>query len=198
MRRGNDAYIRFNGFITAYPLEGMLLQNTQNFHLHIQWHVANFIQEQRAAFGHFKTARTAVNGSGKGALFMAEQFTFQQFSRNSATVNRHKRFITTMGMVMQIARNDFFAGARFALNHHADVFIGNLHNQFTNMLNLTAGTDQAAEQLHFTALAATAVVGILLTIYLTAVQAVQQFVVTRWHVDIRQQSTMNVLRHRAG
>ena len=180
----NDAHICLDGFIAAHPLKGMLLQNTQYFYLHIQRHIADFIEKERTAFSHLETPGAAVNGSGKGAFFMTEQFTFQQFSRNSATVNRHKRFISTMGMVMQIARNHFFTGTGFTLNHHADVFIRNLHNQFTDMLNLTAGAHQTAEELYLSALSATAVMRILFAIYLAAMQAVEQFVVARRHLHI--------------
>ncbi len=74
----------------------------------------------------------------------------------------------------------------------AYIFIRHLHNQFAHVLNLTTGPDQTAEQLHFTALSAAAVMRILFTIHLTAMQAVRQLVNSAAHISIRQNRPANV------
>ena len=84
---------------------------------------------------------------------------------------------------MQVTGNHLFTSTGFTLNHHADVFIGNLHDQLAYVLNLATGAHQATEQLYFATLTTTAVVGILLTIDLTTMQTIQQFVVTRRHLN---------------
>src|SRR5690606_5522668 len=155
-------------------------------YLQIQRHVAEFIEEQRTAFGQLETPGTAADGAGKGALFMAEQFTFKQLGRNSATVNRYERFIAAAGMVVQVARHHFFTSAGFTLNHLTHVFFGHLHNQLPAGLNMAAGALQTAEQLYSAAFATVAVLIKLVAVSLGAVQAVEQLIISRRHVQPAQ------------
>ena len=94
---------------------------------------------------------------------------------------------------MQVTGDHFFAGAGFTLNQNTDVFIGYLHDEFTHGLNVTAGTDQAAEQLNFTAFAARTALIVLFTINLTTVQTVEHLVVTGGHRQRRKKALSLVL-----
>ncbi|MCY1431760.1 hypothetical protein D9M71_477360 [compost metagenome] len=111
VRRSDDAHVDALGLVATHALEGALLQHTQQLDLHRQRHVADFIEEQGTAVGQLKTPGTAGDGPGKGALLVAEQFAFQQLGRDRATVDRHERRFTALGVVMQVARHHFLAGA---------------------------------------------------------------------------------------
>ena len=50
---GNDAHIDGDGIVAAHRDEALLLERAQNFGLRLQAHVADFIEEQRAAIGAF-------------------------------------------------------------------------------------------------------------------------------------------------
>src|SRR5690606_28412369 len=144
------------------------------------------IEEQRTAFGQLETPGTAADGAGKGALFMAEQFTFQQLGRNSATVNRYKRFVAAARMVVQVARHHFFTGAGFTLNHHTYVLVSHQPSRLADGLNRPAGATQTAEQLYYAAFATVAVLIKLVAVSLGAVEAVKQLIISRRHVQAAQ------------
>src|SRR5205085_11924813 len=51
VRRGDDAHVDLNRLLSADALERLLLQHAQHFGLRLQTHVADLIEEQRAAVG---------------------------------------------------------------------------------------------------------------------------------------------------
>ena len=76
---GDDAHIGLDRRAPADRGVFALLQHAQQPRLRFQRHVADFVQEQRAAFGLLETADAAIGGAGEGAALMAEQFAFHQF-----------------------------------------------------------------------------------------------------------------------
>ena len=50
-------------------------------------HLADFVEQQRAAIGLLELADAAGDGAGEGALFMAEQLAFQQIFRNGGAID---------------------------------------------------------------------------------------------------------------
>ena len=56
--------------------------------LNRQHDFADFVEEQGAAVGQFKTPGTAGYRPGKGALLVAEQFALQQLCRDRPAVDR--------------------------------------------------------------------------------------------------------------
>ena len=69
-------YIDINNFVRTNGRDVAFLQNPQQFHLHAHWHVANFVQKQRACVRFLELASVICDGSGKGTLFMAKQLAF--------------------------------------------------------------------------------------------------------------------------
>ena len=59
--------------VAADALVDALLQDAQQFHLHRQAHVADLVEEQRAALGDFEAALAGGDGAGERALLVAEQ-----------------------------------------------------------------------------------------------------------------------------
>jgi len=89
--RRDDAHVAANGLVAADALEGAFLQYPQQLDLHLQRHVADFVEKQRAAFGKLEAAHSGGQRAGEGTLFMSEQFTFQEVGGNRAAVHRHER-----------------------------------------------------------------------------------------------------------
>ena len=56
MRGRDDAHVAVDRAIAADALEGALLQHPQQLHLHLQRHVADLVEEQRAALGKLEAA----------------------------------------------------------------------------------------------------------------------------------------------
>src|SRR5512144_1829495 len=56
VRGGNNADVGLPRAVIPHTLVTLLLQNSKEFALHIRRHLADFVQEQRAAFGSLKTS----------------------------------------------------------------------------------------------------------------------------------------------
>lgn len=184
MGGGNDAHVHALGLVAAHALEGAFLQYAQQLDLHRQRHVADFVEEQCAAIGQLKAPGTAGDRPGKGALLVAEQFAFQQLCRDRPAVDRHKGPVATLGVIVQVARDHFLAGARLAEDQHAGVGIGHLLHHLAHVLDGAAGADQAAEQVGFTVTAALAGLVVHLAIDLGTVQGIEQFAVAGRHFQV--------------
>ncbi len=196
--RGNDPHIGALGLVAAHALKGPLLQYTQQLDLHRQRHIADFIEEQRTAIGQLETPGAAGDGPGKGALLMTKQLAFQQLGRNCPAVDRHKRRVAALGVVVQIARHHFLAGAGLAEDQHTGIGIGHLLHHLAHMLDRTTGTDQAAKQVGFTMTAALAGLVVHLAIDLGTMQGIKQFAVAGGHFETGQHPAALVFRQVEG
>ena len=67
-----------HGLVAADALEALLLQHAQQLGLRGGRHVADLVEEQRAAVGLLEPADAAAIGAGEGALLVAEQLALQQ------------------------------------------------------------------------------------------------------------------------
>jgi hypothetical protein len=172
--------------------------NTQQLDLHRQRHVADFVEEQGAAVGQFETPGTAGDRTGKGALLVAEQFAFQQLGRDRPAVDRHERRLAALGVVMQVARNHFLAGARLTEDQHAGVGIGHLLHHLAHVLDGPAGADEAAEQIGLAVTTALTGLVVHLAIDLGTVQGIEQLAVAGRHFQGRKHSAALVFRQVGG
>ncbi len=66
------------GLAAAEPLETLLLQQPQDLGLGAGGHVADFVQEERAAVALLELADPPAVGPGERPLLVAEQLAFQQ------------------------------------------------------------------------------------------------------------------------
>src|SRR6266566_4728210 len=71
MRGHQHAHVDFDRFVAAHALNFAFLEHAQQFRLHGQGHVADFVEEKRARFGLFEFAEMARSGPGERALFVA-------------------------------------------------------------------------------------------------------------------------------
>src|SRR5437764_15442000 len=74
VRSSDDPHVGFEKFITANPGELAILKYAQQTHLRSQSHLANFVQEQRAAVRFFEAAFSPCARVSERALLMPEQF----------------------------------------------------------------------------------------------------------------------------
>ena len=59
----DDAHVAVDRAVAADALEAALLQDPQKLHLHLQRHVADLVEEQRAALGKLETADPRAQGA---------------------------------------------------------------------------------------------------------------------------------------
>ena len=80
--------------VAADALEDALLQHAQQLHLHGQAHVADLVEEQRAALGDLEAALARGDGAGERALLVTEQLALEQLGGNGAAVDGDEGTLT--------------------------------------------------------------------------------------------------------
>ena len=115
----HDAHIHGGGLVGADALHLAFFEHAQQLGLHGGGHVADFVEEQRAAMGLLEFAGVALGGAGERALLVAEEFAFDQLGGNGGAVQRDERAAGAMALFMQGARHQFLAGAGFAIDADA-------------------------------------------------------------------------------
>ena len=73
MRRGNDAHVDRHRLGAAHRANLIVLQHAQQLDLQPHRHVADLIEQQRAAVGGLEQAFLRAGRAGEGALLVAEQ-----------------------------------------------------------------------------------------------------------------------------
>lgn len=101
-------------------------------------------------------------------------------------------------MVVQVTRHHFLASAGLAEDQHAGVGVGHLLHHLPHVLDGTAGTDQAAEQVGLALATALAGLVIHLAIDLGTVQRIEQLAVAWRHLQVGEHTTTQVLRELRG
>src|SRR5262249_28592098 len=114
IRRRQKANVRGDGLIAADALETLFLQDAQELGLRQGRHVADLVEEQRAAGALLELADAFAFGAGEGAFLVAEKFAFQERFRNGGTIDGEKRPFGTPAVAVDRAGDEFLAGAALA------------------------------------------------------------------------------------
>ena len=102
----------------AQPVDLAFLQGAQQLRLQADIHLADFVEQQRAAIGRLEFADTARDGAGERTLLVAEQLELQQVLGDCRTVQRDERPADAARTAMDMARQHLLAGAGFADDQH--------------------------------------------------------------------------------
>ena len=121
---GDEANVDGNGANAAEAFEGFLLQGAEELGLEIERDVADFVEEQGSAVGHFEAADFLGEGAGEGAAFVAEEFTFEKAGGDGGAVECNEREISAGAEAMDGAGDEFLAGAGFAEDENGGVCWG--------------------------------------------------------------------------
>ena len=85
----------------------------------VEAHVADLVQEQRAAVRRLKKSLAIFVRAGERALHVAEQFGFQQRLRKRAAIDGDERRLRAGAIFVDGAGDQFLAGAALAGDQHA-------------------------------------------------------------------------------
>ncbi len=122
---GNDAHIAAQHLVRSYRFVFLFLQHPQQLALQGQRHVADLVEEQRAAFGQLQLAATAFAvGAGKSTRRGAEEFGFQQRLRDGCAVDADKSFVCPCRRCVNGVGQQLLAGAGFAQQQHGRITAG--------------------------------------------------------------------------
>ena len=83
----------------------------QQFRLKAKIHLADFVEQQRAAVGLLEFADAAGDSAGEGAFFVAEEFGFQEISGIAAQLTEINGLLARATFAVDIACHHFLAGA---------------------------------------------------------------------------------------
>ena len=101
-----------------------LLQGAQDLGLHGERHVADLVQEQRAARRVAEGAGALGRGAGEGAAGVAEQLALEQVGGDRGAVDRDERPARAPAVLVDGARHQLLAGAGLAGDQHGGVAVG--------------------------------------------------------------------------
>ncbi len=121
---GDDPDIHLDRGVAADPIELAVGQHPKQPGLGLGGHVADFVQEKRAAMGLLETTLALGLGAGKGAFFVPEQFRFHQVLGNRGHVQGDECPRPARAVPMQGARHKLLAGTGLAVDQHRDIGIG--------------------------------------------------------------------------
>src|SRR5271166_301110 len=79
---GDDTGIDAHDFGAAQTLQFFLLQKAEQLGLKAQRHLSDLIEEKRASLRRLNSSRVGLQGSGKSAARVSEQFGFEQVLGN--------------------------------------------------------------------------------------------------------------------
>src|SRR5207344_610414 len=126
----------------AETRDDSILEHAQELRLHVDRHLADFVQEQGAAVGQLQFSDlAAAPGAGERAVSVSEEFGLEQFSRNGRAVQRNERAAGPLARIVNALRNEFLPGPRLA--HHQDARILLRHGR--SEIDLSTQTAVASE-----------------------------------------------------
>ena len=86
---GDDPDVHRDGGWAAEPLDALLLEDAQQFGLHVQRQLADLVEEDRGAVRHLEPADLLGERAGVRALLAAEELALDQRVRDGRTVHVH-------------------------------------------------------------------------------------------------------------
>ena len=135
MGGGQDAHVHLDLALAADRAHGFFLNRAQQLHLHGQRQVADFVEKQRAAVGGLEQAVLVRDRAGEAAFAVAEEFAFHQALRDRAAVDRHERLVGARTQFVDQARDQFLAGAGFAVDVDRRLAARELFDQRAHLLD---------------------------------------------------------------
>ncbi len=142
VRGGDDAHVGPDQFASADAVELALGQHAQQPRLQQQRHVADLVQEERAAIGLFEASCVTTRRAGEGAGFVAEQFRLQQFRGNRRGIERDEWCLRARAVHVQRTRHQLLAGAGFAGDEGVEIGRRDASDRAEDLAHRRAATDQ--------------------------------------------------------
>ncbi len=126
----------------------MGFENAEQFGLQFEGHFADFIEKKSSAVGFFKAPGAALGGSGKRALFMAEEFAFDQVLRKGGAVHGNEWAGGAIAFFVNKTGQDFLARSAFALDQYRNIGLGHAGCFMEEHLHFFGSRDDVIGQFH--------------------------------------------------
>src|SRR6266404_2746157 len=137
----NESRIYVNRFLAAEPAELIRLQKPEELTLKRVGKLAHLVQQDRAAVPLFDASDVSMGRASERSFLMPEQFRFEKGLGNSRTIDRDKRAVAALALIMKRARDQLFACAALAFYQHGRGRIRDADNQRLHGKDLRVLTD---------------------------------------------------------
>ena len=145
IRRTDDAHIDGYLLTTTDTLDHALLQEAQHFGLQRHWHVADFIEKQRTAAGHFNFTNRLLVCPCERTFLVSKEFGLQQILGDRRAIDRDEVLINPRTQPMQCARQKFFARSTLAKQQGCYIGRRDLLDHSANGKHALAGSDDTVQ-----------------------------------------------------
>ena len=115
---GHHPHVDRSFDLAAEPAQPVVFEDPQQLGLGGDRHLADFIQQQRAALGQLEAAGAALQSAGERAFLVAKNFAFHQRVRNRGAVDGNERLGGARAEFVNGSRQQFLAGAAFTGNQN--------------------------------------------------------------------------------
>src|SRR5580658_1775250 len=116
--RREDANVDVDDVLAAYARDFARLHGSEHFGLRDDVHVADFVEEERAAVGLLEEASTPEQRAGERAAFVTKELALDEFPRNGRAVDLDERAVDPGAEAVDRARDELFARAAFSRDEH--------------------------------------------------------------------------------
>jgi hypothetical protein len=96
------------------------LEHAEQFRLHGERHLADLVEEDRAAARRFEEAAVILGRAGERAAAVAEELALEQGLGDRGAVDGEERLVGARRGAVDAARHELLAGAGLALDQHRD------------------------------------------------------------------------------
>src|SRR5262249_6875463 len=116
---GEHAHIHADGLLATDAIHLAFLKEAKQFRLNIEAHLADFVEEKRAAVSGFGEADLLRYSARERAFFVAEELALEERFLKRAAVDRYEGLVEAIALAVNAVSDELFSGAAFALDEHA-------------------------------------------------------------------------------
>src|SRR6266699_2008503 len=144
---GEDADVDLERAVAAHPLELALLEHAQDLRLRLERHVADLVEEERAAVSDLELPLARRDRPREGALLVAEELALDQLARERSAVHLDERLRAPRPVVVERVGDQLLAGAARAADEDREIGVRHLADHVEDALHPRALADQASEAI---------------------------------------------------
>ena len=137
--RRDDPDVDLDPVPAADPLDLPLLEEPEELDLEREAHLADLVEEERAAVGDLELPLPLDVGARVGALLVPEQLRLQQRLGDRPAVDRHERAVAPAALRVERAGEQFLAGSALALDEDRGVGPGDARHDVEDLAHLGRG-----------------------------------------------------------
>src|ERR1051326_5980000 len=144
----DDARVDVDLFVAADAAELSFFEHAEEFHLQLDRHFRDLVEEHRAAFGELEVTLAALDRVRERALLVPEDLGLDQRRRDRAAVEGDERLVATARQRVNRVRDDFLARSRLADDEDVGVGVRDHLDLFEEALHLRRLADEMSEGAH--------------------------------------------------